>query len=172
MSRNALAGRYTCMKSHAFLFADLCGFTEYTHRHGDERAAALAVAFQDAVGEHAVGEGCEVVKSIGDAVMIRCDDPLDAIRVGSRALAFGGGEGRLRVRIGIDFGPAVEVAGDWYGSTVNTAARVADSALPGELVVTDRTRSALAHGTDVRLLARGVRSLKGLSSVHLHAAAA
>jgi class 3 adenylate cyclase len=34
------------------------------------------------------------------------------------------------VRAGIDVGPAVERASDWYGSRVNTAARVADAAPP------------------------------------------
>jgi class 3 adenylate cyclase len=160
------------VKSHAFLFADLCGFTAYTHRHGDVRAAELAVAFHACVCELAEREGCEVVKSIGDAVMVRCDDAHDALRLGSRVVALGGVDGRPRVRIGIDVGPAVALSGDWYGSTVNTAARVADSALPGELIVTDRTRRALARKTDVRLQARGVRALKGLPSVRLHAAAA
>lgn len=172
MSRMAGGGRYKEVKSHAFLFADLCGFTEYTLRHGDQHAAQLAVTFHARVSELAEHEGCEVVKSIGDAVMVRCDDPHDAILFGSAVIALGGLEGRPRVRAGIDFGPAVELAGDWYGSTVNTAARVADSALPEELIVTDRTRRALARRADVRLLTRGVRPLKGLPSMRLHAAAA
>ena len=58
------------MTSHTFLFADLCGFTDYTRRHGDEFAARLAVRFHDRAGELAAEEGCELVKSIGDAVMI------------------------------------------------------------------------------------------------------
>lgn len=160
------------MSSHAFLFADLCGFTEYTHRHGDERAAELAVAFHERVCELARAEACEVVKAIGDAVMIRASDAHDALRVGSRVIALGESGGCLRVRAGIDVGPAVERAGDWYGSTVNTAARVTDAALPGELIVTDRTRAALAGEPRVRLFARGTRPLKGLPNTLVHTAAA
>src|ERR1700726_970216 len=118
------------MSSHAFLFADLCGFTEYTHRHGDERAAELAVTFHERVCELASTERCEVVKSIGDAVMVRSTDAHDALRLGSLVVALGDADGRLRVRAGIDVGPAVARAGDWYGSTVNIAARVADAARP------------------------------------------
>src|SRR5579862_8710428 len=100
------------MSAHAFLFADLCGFTEYTHRHGDERGAELAVGFHTRVCELADAERCEVVKSIGDAVMVRSDDVHDALRLGTRVAALGEAEGHLRVRIGIDVGPAVERAGD------------------------------------------------------------
>ena len=158
--------------SHAFLFADLCGFTDYTRRHGDERAAELALGFHERVCELALAEGCEVIKAIGDAVMVRSDDARAVLRLGSRAIALGELEGHPRVRAGIDVGPAVERVSDWYGSTVNTAARVADAALPGELIVTERARAALAGVPDVRLRAHGVRRLKGLPSTALHIAAA
>lgn len=160
------------MSSHAFLFADLCGFTEYTHRHGDERAAEVAVGFHERVCALAAALGCEVVKSIGDAVMVRANDPHDALRLGSDVVALGCAGSLLSVRAGIDVGPAVHRAGDWYGSTVNTAARVADAARPGELIVTDRARTALAGRSNVTLLARGERALKGLPSTALHMAAA
>ena len=87
-------------------------------------------------------------------------------------VALGGVAGQPRVRVGIDLGPAVERAGDWFGSTVNTAARVADTALPGEVIVTERARAVLADATTVRLLARGARPLKGLPRTRLHVAAA
>ena len=160
------------MSSHAFLFADLCGFTAYTHRHGDARAAELAVSFHERVCELAATAGCEVVKSIGDAVMVRASDPDAALRLGSRVVALGRIDGQLHVRAGIDGGPAVRRADDWFGSTVNTAARVADAAMPGELMLTDRARAALAGGIGVRLFARGERQLKGLPNTLLHMAAA
>jgi class 3 adenylate cyclase len=160
------------VSSHAFLFADLCGFTDYTHRQGDERAAELAVAFHERVRELAGSEGCEVVKSIGDAVMVRSCDARKAFRLGARVVELGDAGADLRVRAGIDVGPAIELAGDWYGSTVNTAARVADAALPGELIVTDRTRAALASEPTVRLRAHGMRPLKGLPDMLVHMAAA
>ena len=48
-------------------------------------------------------------------------------------------------RIGIDTGPAVPRNGDWYGTTVNTAARVTEAAAPGEALMTDRG-SVGGHG--------------------------
>ena len=171
-SRFVRPRRYTYVSSHAFLFADLCGFTAYTHRHGDERGAELAVGFHERVCEFAQAEGCEVIKTIGDAVMVRSDDARALLRLASRVIALGEPEGHPRVRAGIDVGPAVARASDWYGSTVNTAARVADAAFPGELIVTERARVALADETSVRLRARGVQPLKGLPSAALHLAAA
>lgn len=130
--------------SHTFLFADLCGFTAYTHRHGDELAARLALAFHRRAGELAVEEGCDIVKSIGDAVMVRADECPAAIRLARRILALSELENYPPIRVGVDVGPAVEHAGDWYGSTVNIASRMSDAASPGELVVTERARAASA----------------------------
>ena len=42
-------------------------------------------------------------------------------------------------------GPAINRDGDWFGSTVNIASRVADAAKPGEVLLTDATRSALGE---------------------------
>ena len=127
-----------------FLFADLCGFTEYTCRHGDELAADLATRFHQRVRELAADEGCEVVKAIGDAVMVHSTDCRKAaVRLACRILSLrvrgsSPDPRRRRQRLG------GELDGDWYGSTVNAAARVADAATPGEVLLTERVRTALA----------------------------
>ena len=155
-----------------FLFADLCGFTEYTCRHGDELAAELALAFHQRVRELASQEGCVVVKSIGDAVMVHGGDGHAAVRLAGRILALSELERYPPIRIGLDSGPAVEREGDWYGSTVNTAARVADAASPGEVLITDRARATIAASASVELVARGLWHLKGLPALEVHAALA
>jgi adenylate cyclase len=154
-----------------FLFADLCGFTEYTCRHGDELAADLAIAFHARVRKLAADEGCKVVKSIGDAVMVHSADCRVAVRLACRILALSELDGYPPIRIGLDSGPAVERDGDWYGSTVNTAARVTDAATPGELLLTERARTAVADSVTIKLVARGVRHFKGLPAFPVHAAA-
>ena len=77
----------------SFLFADLCGFTAYTCLHGDELAADLAIDFQERVRELAVEEGCSVVKSIGDAVMVHSRDCRAAARLACRILALSEADG-------------------------------------------------------------------------------
>ena len=156
----------------SFLFADLCGFTDYTSLHGDELAADLAIEFQERVRELAAEEGCSVVKSIGDAVMVHSRDCRAAARLACRILALSAAERFPPIRAGLDSGPAVRQGGDWYGSTVNAAARVADAATPGELLMTERARSAMAPSTSFTLVERGVRSLKGMPALALHAVVA
>jgi adenylate cyclase len=153
-----------------FLFADLCGFTEYTSRYGDEAAADLAIAFHERVRQLAAEFGCSVVKSIGDAVMVHSTDPRVAARLGCRILALSATHGYPPISIGLDCGPAVQRHGDWYGSAVNTAARVTDVAGPGELLVTERARTAIADTVSIELAPRGVRHLKGLAPFLVHAA--
>ena len=156
----------------SFLFADLCGFTAYTCLHGDELAADLAIDFHDRVYELAAEEGCSVVKSIGDAVMVHSRDCRAAARLACRILALSEAEGFPPIRVGLDSGPAVRHGEDWYGSTVNAAARVADAAKPGELLMTERARRAVAESASFTLVERGVRRLKGMPALALHAAVA
>lgn len=155
-----------------FLFADLCGFTEYTCSYGDKLAADLAVGFHRRVSRLAADEGCNVVKSIGDAVMVRSADCEVAVRLACRILALSERDGFPPIRIGLDRGPAVRRDGDWYGATVNAAARVTDAATPGELLMTERARAAVAHSVNIKLIPRGVRHLKGLPASLVHAAVA
>jgi adenylate cyclase len=158
--------------SHTFLFADLCGFTEYTFRHGDGVGAHLAVTFQKVARELAAEEGCDVIKSIGDAVMVHAENCCAALRLARRLIALSEREGFPPIRAGVDTGPAIEHNGDWYGSTVNTAARVTDVAAPGELLVTERARAATAGQSGVRLDPRGLSHLRGLPDLEVHALAA
>jgi adenylate cyclase len=152
-----------------FLFADLCGFTEYKYRHGDKLAADLAVDFHHRVRRLAADDGCSVVKSIGDAVMVHCKDCQPAVRLACRILALSHLDGYPEIRIGIDSGPAVRREGDWYGSTVNAAARVADVATPGELLMTERVRAAVQDAASIKMVPRGVRQLRGLPAAPVHA---
>ncbi len=128
---------------HTFLFADLCDYTAYTLLHGDERSAELAVGFHELVWRLTVEEGCELVKVCGDAAMVRAPAVRAAVRLAHRIHAHAEEHGYPKIRIGIDAGPAVSRNGDWYGTTVNTAARVAEAAAPGELLMTERACAQL-----------------------------
>lgn len=128
---------------HTFLFADLSGFTALTEVHGDEEAAELAAGFfEDAralLGEHAADE----VKTLGDAMMLRCDSASEAIGLALRLVQeVGARHGFPSVRVGLHTGPAVERDGDWFGATVNLAARVSGAAAGGEVLVTGASAAA------------------------------
>ncbi len=158
------------LTQHTFMFADLCGFTEYAWRFGDERSADLALSFHELVDRLAHEAGCELVKTIGDAVMVRADDPLDVVRLAQRIHLAVGQLGLPQVRVGLDTGSAAERRGDWFGTTVNTAARVCKQGGAGEIWMTERTSEAIRGILELVLVDCGRHPLKGLPDCLLHAA--
>jgi adenylate cyclase len=150
-------------EASTFLFADIAGYTALTEAHGDEDAVELARTFCRAVGGMASAEGGELVKTIGDAVMVRHPDPTCAITLGLRAAGEAlTGHGFPTVRVGMHHGPALESDGDWFGSTVNLAARVAALAAGGEVLLTAAVREAAGELPGVRLESRGEQRLRNV----------
>lgn len=146
-----------------FLFVDMAGFTALTEAHGDEHAAEAAAGFCERVRELLGREG-EVVKEIGDAAMCRSPDAAAAIDGALRITQhFGEEHGALPVRIGMHTGPAVERDGDWYGGTVNLAARVAALASAGEVLLTEATAGAAGELPGIELRKHGVHKLRNVS---------
>jgi adenylate cyclase len=146
-----------------FLFADIAGYTALTEAHGDEEAAGLAQTFCRAVGEAAAGRGGEVVKTIGDAVMVRHEVPSEAVLLGlAAAHEVMAGHGFPAVRVGMHHGPAVERDGDWFGATVNLAARVASVAAGGEVLLTGAVREAAGDVDGVVFESRGEQRIRNV----------
>ena len=126
-----------------FAFVDLAGFTAMTEAHGDSEAVAIVRAFRDRALE-VLRPGDELVKTIGDAVMLRFPTP-DAAVVALRELLrreLVVRDAVLLPRAGAHHGRAVVVEGDYYGAAVNLAARVAGQARGGQLLVTTHTANA------------------------------
>jgi adenylate cyclase len=143
--------------------ADLAGYTALTEAHGDEYAADAAAAFCAAVRTLLDEHGAEEVKSIGDAMLLRVDDPEQALRLAARIVSgYGARHRTLGIRVGVNTGTAVRRGEDWFGSAVNLASRVADVAGAGEVVLTDDTRQALGAAFAVREL--GLRRFKNVAA--------
>jgi adenylate cyclase len=148
-----------------FLFADMAGYTALTEAHGDEQAADLAQAFGRTVAELVPAGAGEVVKTIGDAVMVRLDEPLDAVRLGLHIAQERMDEhGTPTVRVGMHRGEAIERDGDWFGSTVNVAARVTGLASGGEVLLTVAVRDAAGEVEQVSFERRGEQRLRHVAS--------
>jgi adenylate cyclase len=148
---------------HTFLFTDLVGYTALADAEGDHRAAAVALELQRRVRALLPRYGGEEVKALGDGIMLRCTDPADAIRLGLRIVgSLAEDPGFPLVRIGINSGEAVTHDGDWYGRTVNVAARLCAVAPGGEVLVSDATRSAAGR---MRKVDFGERRLHWLRNV-------
>lgn len=127
----------------SFLFADLAGFTALTEVHGDEVAADLVERFGAQARAALPTYGAHEVKSIGDALLLRCTDAAQAVGLAQHlAAAIGGNHGFPGIRVGVNTGPAVERGADWFGATVNLASRVSGAASAGEVLVTEPTKLA------------------------------
>lgn len=148
-----------------FLFADLAGFTALTEAHGDHEAAELTTEFFAAVRRLLSEHGAEEIKTLGDAVMLRVARADDAVRLGIRIVRdVGARHGMPSIRVGMHSGPAALRGGDWFGTTVNIAARVSALAAGGEVLLTDGTRRAVGDVADVELRARGEHVLKNVEA--------
>jgi hypothetical protein len=98
------------------------------------------------------GHRAEEIKTIGDAMMLRCERPADAVRLGLRIVRCVEERSSLpAIRVGVHSGPAVHRHGDWYGSTVNVAARLCSAAGSGEVLVSDHTWRAAGALNGVRV---------------------
>ena len=126
------------------LFSDIKGSTPYAEKKGDFEYMALLNRHNDLLFPVIEGEGGVIVKTIGDAIMARFDDPVAAIRAGAgmqRVLE----EERntkpdlepIHIRVGIHTGLGLIKDGDVFGDVVNAAARVQHSAETEQVLITD-----------------------------------
>jgi class 3 adenylate cyclase len=147
-----------------FLFADIAGFTALTEAHGDEEAVQLVEDFARAVQKELPPVDGEYVKAIGDALMLRIPDPANAVRLGLWITRHAmNGHQAPSVRVGGNFGPAVERSGDYFGTTINVAARVSALARGGELLVTGNTAALAPDLEGVLYESRGRQVLRNIA---------
>ena len=147
-----------------FVFADLVGYTTLTEERGDEAAARLAQDFRRAMSALSREHGASQVKSMGDGVMIWAPDPAAAIALASRAVTEVGTRADMApMRVGVHTGPAVMRGCDWYGSSVNVAARLAAEAEPNQALVSATTRAAAGAGVERSLGPCRELTLRGIT---------
>lgn len=131
------------VSSLTVLFSDLTGSTAMYERLGDARAFALVQEHFDIMLELVSKHGGAVVKTMGDAVMATFTTPADAARCSiemvQRCHDAHAREG-LTVKLGFHEGPCLAVRAndrlDYFGTTVNVAARLQAQAQAGEVVLT------------------------------------
>jgi class 3 adenylate cyclase len=156
----------------AIAFLDLTGYTALAEEHGDEAAAELAVGLAGVVDEAAREYGGRPVKWLGDGVMFHFADPARAVVGGLELIEQTESAVSVPARIGINAGAVVAQEGDYFGRTVNVAARITDYARPGEVLVSDEVAAAAHNPEAIRYEPVGPVSLKGLSApITLYSAA-
>src|SRR5947209_7972756 len=121
----------------AICFLDLAGYTRLTEERGDEAAAQTVAALSEVVRETSSGHRGRPVKWLGDGVMFHFHDPEGAVSASLEMVERVPAEGLPPAHVGIAAGPVIARDGDYYGRTVNTAARIASYAGPGQVLVTE-----------------------------------
>jgi adenylate cyclase len=152
-------------EAHTFMFADISGYSRLTELDGDEAAAEVALLFHAKASSLAPSHQAEVIKCLGDGVMVHARDAADSVGLALDLLSEWAQDPSLPpIHIGLHTGPALERAHDWWGGTVNIAARVAAAADAGQLLLTDATRVAAGELQETRLRALGRLRLKNIPS--------
>lgn len=141
LERAGLARRRP-VRPPAIAFLDLTGYTKLTEERGDRAAAKLAGRLVEMVHEFAHRRGGRAVKLLGDGVMFHFPEPGQAVRCGLELVDRIPRVGLPQARVGLHSGPVVFQDGDYFGGTVNIAARITDYARPGEVLVTAGSTTA------------------------------
>jgi adenylate cyclase len=149
-------------RAPAMSFLDLVGYTRLTEEQGDAAAAELAAALAVLVDRSSREHGGVPVKWLGDGVMSYFREPAGAVVSALRMVEQLPAAGLPPAHVGIAAGPVVAQGGDYFGRTVNLAARIAARASAGQVLVSERVAES-ASPTGVRFLALGELRLKGIA---------
>jgi adenylate cyclase len=130
----------------AMCFLDLTGYTHLTEQQGDAAAAALAETLAVLVNRSSREHGGVPVKWLGDGVMIHHREPAGAVLSALGLVAQLPEAGLPPAHVGVAAGPVVAQGGDYFGRTVNLAARIAAHAGAGQVLVSQRVAEAAPPG--------------------------
>jgi class 3 adenylate cyclase len=143
---------------------DLAGFTSLADAMGDHMAAQVLERFSQMVrGPVGRWEG-HVVKQIGDAFMLVFHEPRSAVACALEIEQLTAREPLFpAARSGVHFGRVLYREGDYVGTSVNVAARVAAAAARHQLLVTAAVRNEAGRLPDAEFVSLGMRQLRGLA---------
>jgi adenylate cyclase len=151
----------------AICFLDITGYTRLTQERGDDAAADLAATVARLVQRSSVRHGGRPIKWLGDGVMFYFDAPGPGVRAALEMVDGLAAAGLPPAHVGLHAGPVLFQQGDYFGQTVNLAARIADYARPGEVLVSQAVADACQEN-GIGFADIGVVELKGISgTVHL-----
>lgn len=138
-------------------------YAALTDAEGDDRAAEVALDLYQRVRGLLPRYGAQELKTLGDGVVLRCDKAADGIALAVRLVEeIESIPGFPPVRVGVHSGPAVQRQGEWYGRTVNVAARLCSAAAGGEVLVSEQACGAAGRLSKVKF---GERRLHWLRNV-------
>jgi adenylate cyclase len=148
--------------SPAICFLDITGYTRLTEERGDQAAADLAARLAPLVQRPAERHEGKVVKWLGDGVMFHFRDSRGGVLAALEMLDAVADADLPPAHIGLHTGPVVFQGGDYFGRTVNIAARIGEQAAPGQVLVTQEIVDRVASD-GIAFEPIGTVELKGVS---------
>ncbi len=149
----------------AIMFVDLASFTPLAEAMGDLKAAEIVGRFAEMVRIANLRCHGRVVKQIGDGFMIvfpECYSAVScALELEQRAVS----EPQFpAIRVGLHYGPVLYREGDYLGSNVNIASRLAECADRHQILVSAEVRDRARELEGVEWTRIGKQRLKGLAA--------
>jgi adenylate cyclase len=149
----------------AVMFVDLASFTPLAEAMGDVRAALVLDRFGEMVRKAVQRCHGRIVKQIGDGFMIVFPECFSAVACGFELEERSSAEPQFpAIRIGMHWGPVLYREGDYVGSNVNIASRLASEAQRHQFLVTDEVRRRAKAYEGAEFVRLGRRRLKGLAA--------
>jgi class 3 adenylate cyclase len=165
IARNRAARTESGSKVTVFVavgFIDLVGFTPLSQQLPATELGDVVDEFEAAAYDIVASNGGRVVKLIGDEVMFVALDAASASEIALTLLERFGRAASVTPRGGLAVGEILTRGGDYYGPVVNVASRIADLAVPSEILVPDEFRErAEKSSAPFAFDAAGRRLLKG-----------
>ncbi len=151
------------------VFADLVGSTSMFERLGDETASRFVTQLVGAMSQDFEKHNGRIVKLLGDGLFVVFPEEGDALaacigiqkRLTDQPILAGGSGPPVQMQMGIESGEVVEIDGDFFGDTVNSAARLADLAGAAQILTTQNVWAALAPLQRASLRSLGPMHLRG-----------
>jgi adenylate cyclase len=151
-------------RPQAIAFVDLAGYTRLTETLGDESAARSAARLAELADAAARPRGGRLVKLLGDGAMLHFREPRGAVLATLDLIGSIRESGLPPGHAGISAGPVVARDGDYFGHTVNLAARLSGAAEAGIALATSDVVDAVGQDdADARFTPVGELDLKNVA---------
>jgi adenylate cyclase len=153
----------------AVLIADVVGYSRLMSVDEERTHVEFAHVVKDLIEPQIAEKSGRLIRTTGDGFLAEFDSAVDAVncglaiqdRLGARNAALPG-DGRIRLRIGINTGDVIVGDRDIYGNSVNIAARLEGLAEPGGVYVTRGVRDQLQGQPSLSFEDRGERRVKNI----------
>ena len=160
-------------KKLTVMFTDMKGSTEIYELDGDIEGRAIIKEHNDILIPIIKDHGGRVVKTIGDAIMAGFSEStqavIAAVQMQEALQKYNASqEKKIRIRIGLHTGAAIEEPDDIYGDVVNTAARVEGLAYSNQILISESTYQDIGTIGGISFHDHGSYQLKGRGPLSIH----